>query len=161
FVLSDNTFTSQLDESFTSHQYLIAAQAQQAVNTPGGAWGCSGGKKDTVQTLQQDRSYGNNEVACFDYQTLGDELDAAGLSWRFYTSSIGSDGGTYSAYQAVKHIANGPDWAADVITPQTNFLTDVGNGFLANVTWITPTCANSDHMGCGGNTGPSWVASIV
>jgi len=29
------------------------------------------------------------------------------------------------------------------------------------VSWITPTCANSDHAGCGSNTGPSWVASLV
>jgi phospholipase C len=29
------------------------------------------------------------------------------------------------------------------------------------VTWITPTCKNSDHATCDGNTGPSWVASLV
>ena len=29
------------------------------------------------------------------------------------------------------------------------------------ISWITPTCENSDHAGCGSNTGPEWVASIV
>ena len=29
------------------------------------------------------------QKACFDYQTLGDELDNANLSWRFYASRYG------------------------------------------------------------------------
>jgi phospholipase C len=29
------------------------------------------------------------------------------------------------------------------------------------VSWVTPTCTNSDHAGCGGKTGPQWVASLV
>jgi phospholipase C len=32
---------------------------------------------------------------------------------------------------------------------------------LRAVSWITPTCENSDHAGCGSNTGPQWVASLV
>ncbi len=30
------------------------------------------------------------------------------------------------------------------------------------MSWITPTCLNSDHAGvCGSLTGPQWVASLV
>ncbi|MBV8530846.1 MAG: hypothetical protein JO104_05975, partial [Candidatus Eremiobacteraeota bacterium] len=54
-----------------------------------------------------------------------------------------------------------PDWNNDIITPQTQFFNDVSNGKLRSVSWITPTCANSDHAGCGSNTGPQWVASLV
>ncbi|MGB8519453.1 MAG: alkaline phosphatase family protein, partial [Candidatus Tumulicola sp.] len=61
----------------------------------------------------------------------------------------------------VRHIRFGPDWKTDVITPQTRFIKDVSNGTLANVTWITPICANSDHVNCGGGHGPSWVTSLV
>jgi len=32
---------------------------------------------------------------------------------------------------------------------------------LPAVSWITPTCKNSDHAGCAGKTGPAWVASLV
>jgi phospholipase C len=172
FVLSDNTFTSQLDESFVAHQYLIAAQAASSVNLPTGEWGCDGGATDTVATLTSKRTLGPSQVACFNYTTLGDELDAASLSWRFYTSALedcrnctgigqSGNGAAWSAYQAVSHIRYGSDWTSDVITPQNQFLTDVGNGTLANVTWITPVCANSDHVACGGGTGPEWVASLV
>ena len=45
--------------------------------------------------------------------------------------------------------------------PNTNFFDDVKSGRMRAVSWITPTCANSDHAGCGSNTGPSWVASLV
>ena len=121
WVLSDRTFASQLDESFVAHQYLIAAQAHDAVNTPNGPWGCIANKHDVVATIEPDRSYGGFERPCFNYKTLGDELDAAGLPWRFYTSEAvsptGGTAGLWSAYRAVRHIRRGPDWKKDVITP--------------------------------------------
>ena len=61
----------------------------------------------------------------------------------------------------MKHIRYGPDWSKDVITPQTQFFNDVAAGNLANVTWITPVCANSDHVSCGGNRDRSGSANLV
>jgi len=166
WVLADDMFQSQLDESFVAHQYVIAAQAQSSVDLPGGLWGCNGGEENFVSTITQARdTYGPVQVPCFDYQTLGDELDAADLSWRFYTSRYGSpssgSGGTWSSYQAIRHIYYGPDWIKDVITPQSRFLTDIPAGKLATFTWITPQCYDSDHVNCGGGYGPSWVAALV
>ncbi|HYL27857.1 MAG TPA: alkaline phosphatase family protein [Candidatus Nitrosotalea sp.] len=162
WVLADNMFATQLDESFVAHQYIIAGQAQSSVDVPFGPWGCDGGSGDVVQTITQQRTIGNTQVACFDYQTLGDELDTAGLSWRFYTSKYSKPlSGLWSAYQAVKHIYEGPDWKKDIITPQKRFLTDVKAGKLASMTWVTPLCPDSDHLNCGGGFGPSWVSSVV
>jgi phospholipase C len=165
WVLADHMFQSQLDDSFAAHQYIIAAQAQSAVNLPFAQWGCGYQGIDFVQTLTQKRALGQDEAPCFDYLTLGDELDRAGLSWRFYTSKYNtpsSDGGAFwSSYQAVKHIYYGRDWRKDVITPQQRFLLDVPAGKLANFTWITPECFDSDHTNCGGGYGPSWVAALV
>ena len=48
-----------------------------------------------------------------------------------------------------------------MINPPSQFLVDVKGGSLRDVTWITPTCANSDHPGCDSDTGPSWVTSVV
>ena len=42
YVLADNTFSSNIDASFVSHQYEIAAQAGQSVNNPSALWGCDG-----------------------------------------------------------------------------------------------------------------------
>jgi phospholipase C len=167
WVVADHMFQSQLDESFVGHQYAIAAQAASAVDLPATlVWGCPGGRYDTVATITQNRDPGGPyEQACFDYTTLGDELDKAGLSWRFYAVTYGDDsggnGGTWSAYQAVKHIFYGPDWKKDVISPNWKFITDVRKGKLANFTWITPECEDSDHLECGGGYGPSWVTALV
>jgi|HubBroStandDraft_4_1064222.scaffolds.fasta_scaffold00001_377 phospholipase C len=181
YVVADQMYASNFDmSSYVSHQYTIAAQAAQTTNYPAANWGCPGGPYDTIPTITTNppRGYGASVVDCFDYQTLGDELDAAGLSWAFYANPLGIVGaggtkcgtgvrkaygerGIWSSYQAVKHICYGPDWNDDVITPPSQFLTDVAGGSLRAVTWITPTCANSDHPGCNSDTGPSWVTSIV
>jgi phospholipase C len=163
-VLADKMFASQLDESFVAHQYIIAAQAAWTVNIPLGTWGCGGGSYDTLPTITRKRTLGPRVEPCFDYRTLGDELDAAHLTWRFYASKYGSrssgSGSGWSAYQAVKHIRYGHDWKK-VISPNWTFITDVRAGKLANFTWITPVCADSDHVACGGGYGPSWVAALV
>ncbi|HTU80621.1 MAG TPA: alkaline phosphatase family protein [Candidatus Acidoferrales bacterium] len=174
-VLADHNFQSHLDESFVGHQYLIAAQADSAVDLPSLAleWGCPGpgGRKPAssapvslVSTITVKRQYGKEESACFDYKTLADELTAAGLTWKFYAGAYeepSGSSGEWSAYQAVRHIFYSKAWTDDVITPQTRFITDVAAGKLANVTWITPICNNSDHANCGGGFGPSWVAALV
>ena len=166
WVLADKMFQSQLDLSFAAHQYVIAAQAAWSVDLPSGDWGCSGGSGDTVATITRGRNPAGRAIEpCFDYQTLGDELDAAKLSWRFYASEYGSkssgDGAVWSSYQAVRHIYYGPDWKKDVVSPNWKFITDVRAGKLANFTWVTPVCKDSDHVSCGGGYGPSWVAALV
>jgi phospholipase C len=162
YVLADEMYASNFDaSSFISHQYIIAGQGNFAVNYPYTYWGCGGGYADDIATVSFTRQVGNPVLACFDSPTLGDEMDAAGLSWAYYTSKIVNQGGFWSAYQAIKHIYEGPDWKKDVFAPQTHFFSDVKQGKLRDLTWVTPTCENSDHAGCRSKTGPSWVASLV
>jgi phospholipase C len=163
YVLADRMFASNLDESsFVSHQYIIAGQASAALNYPlGGPWGCGGGSEDTIATLTQQRTIGPNISPCLNNETLADELDAAGLSWKYYTASLLGNGGYWNAFAAIRHIRYGSDWKNDVISPQTRFFGDIKKKGLAAVTWITPTCQNSDHAGCDSDSGPKWVASLV
>ncbi|HEX3670385.1 MAG TPA: alkaline phosphatase family protein [Candidatus Cybelea sp.] len=163
YVLADRMFASNFDaSSFISHQYIIAGQANTAVNYPDSSWGCEGGYADLIGTVTPQRTlYGGYVRVCFDDTTLGDELDAAGIPWAFYAASYSSGYiNLWSAYQAIRHVYYGPDWKKDVL-PNTSFFDDVERGRLRTVSWITPTCANSDHAGCGSNTGPSWVTSLV
>lgn len=165
YVLGDEMFASNFDQSsFVAHQYLIAAQSESAVNFPSkNEWGCEGGSEDTIPTVTRQREidYSDSERICFDYKTLGDELDDANVSWRYYTAHTPyGNGAFWSAYSAVKHIYYGADWKKNVIDPQTKFFNDVKSDLPA-VSWITPTCQNSDHASCRGNTGPEWVASLV
>jgi len=164
YVLADQMYASNFDaSSFISHQYIISGQAGGgAVNYPYNAWGCPGGPSDMISKVGPQRQipYGN-EVVCWDPTTLGDELDTAGLPWAFYATSYSGYVTIWSAYQAINHIYNGPDWGKDVFTSKSQFFNDISSGKLRAVSWITPTCGNSDHAGCGSNTGPSWVTSLV
>jgi phospholipase C len=162
YVIGDRMFTSHLDaSSFISHQYIIRANASSSVDYPSSTWGCDGGPSDQVNTINQQRQIGSPITPCYDTQTLGDELDTAKLSWGYYTASIYGDGNIWNAYQAIKHIRYGKDWSRNVITPQTKFFDVISSGKLPVVSWVTPTCENSDHAGCGSNTGPAWVTSLV
>jgi phospholipase C len=157
YVLADHMFASQIDASYVSHQYAIAGQANHAVDFPSGVWGCDG-PQDTITRLTETRSYGRQMPVCQDYMTLGDELDAAGLTWRYYAFSKQS---LWVAYRSIHHIFRGPDWKTNVIGSPARVLTDIQHGRLANVAWVTPTAANSDHPGGLSTTGPAWVASVV
>jgi phospholipase C len=161
YVLGDETFASNLDASFIAHQYAVAAFANHSVDVPGGSWGCEGGKSDQIRTLTAQRTYGSYVVACYDFPTLGTAADKARLTWRYYCGSLSDSDGLWSAYQADRKVYKGPDWSADVINPQSQFLTDVASGMLANVTWVAPTLLTSDHPGLDASQGPAWVASIV
>lgn len=166
YVLADRMYASNLDESsFISHQYIVAAQAMQSYNWPGtDEWGCEGGPNDEIYMLGPKRQYPDgHESVCFKDTSLGEEADNAGVTWAAYSVAVGPQlgGGGWNGYQANSHIYNGPDWKKDYITPPSQFLTDVSNGALRQITWITPTLTNSDHAGSKSNTGPSWIASLV
>lgn len=167
YVLADEMYASNLDaSSFISHQYIIAAQADAAVNYPSNSWGCLGSEyygPDEIQTITQQREYGNAIPVCWNNNTIGAEMDTAHHTWAYYATTVTNEfaGGIWSAYQNISPIFNGPDWSSDVISPQTQFFDDVKAGKLRDVTWITPTFMNSDHAGSDSLTGPGWVASVV
>ncbi len=48
-----------------------------------------------------------------------------------------------------------------MIIPQSQVLTDIANGQLAQVSWVIPDGTHSDHAESNDGSGPSWVASIV
>ncbi len=163
YVLADQMYASNFDgSSFVSHQYIIAAQSEAAVNYPP-VWGCEGGSGDFIQKVGPERQIPDGrEEPCFNDTSLGQEADNAGVSWAYYAVAVRPGGfGLWSAYQANHYVYNGPDWNKDVISPPSAFLNDVSNGNLRQISWVTPTCPNSDHAACNSATGPQWVASLV
>ncbi len=184
YVLADRMFQSNIDQSFAAHLYLIAGQAGRSANVPNGyPWGCDASAGTTVPTLSNQRRIRKRVFPCFDFPTLADELNAKGLSWRYYAPQVRSAavwrqfralrkqgksapqkpdfGGNWSSFDAIAHERFGPTWTTNEISPETRFLTDVRAGKLANVTWVVPDWRNSDHSDSQSDTGPSWVASIV
>lgn len=162
YTLADNFYTSQIDSSYDAHLFLVAARSR-IVNLPDGApWGCDAPSGVTVPLMLPNRMAGPGVFPCYDDPTLGSELDAKGLDWRFYAPAIGGNlGNIWSSYDSYSGIRYGTDWATKVVAPETTVLSDVQNGHLAPVTWVVPDFEDSDHPGSGSAAGPSWVASVV
>ncbi len=161
YVLGDRMFQSNTGPSFVAHQYMIAGQsANVAENPTGSVWGCDADPGTTAALLGPNGTDLPGVYPCFDYQTIADLLDDKGVTWRYYAPASGDSFFILSAYQAIRHIRFGQDWNDNVISPQNRVLTDIKHGELAQVTWIVPDWAHSDHPGSG-SEGPDWVAAII
>ena len=162
YVLADRFFSSQADGSFVGHQYLIAGQAGHTWGVPARSpWGCDD-PGNTVGLLDAQGQITHDVVApCFTYASLGEALDAKGVSWRYYAPPASDPAYIWSAYDSIKAVREGPDWTNNIVSPQTQFLQDVANGTLADVTWIVPDVSDSDHPGVPNTQGPAWVTSVV
>jgi phospholipase C len=165
YTFADRMFQSNSGPSYPAHEYLIAGQSELVDENPHDltmyqGWGCDSPPGTTTKVLGPNGEDLTGPFPCFDYKTLADVMDSAGVTWRYYAPAIGSSGGVWSAFDAIRHIRYGPDWSK-VISPETDVLTDIAAGSLADVTWVVPSQANSDHPKMGSKTGPQWVASIV
>jgi phospholipase C len=171
YTFADHMFQTNQGPSFPAHQFLLAGTSAPTATSPlfaasdiygsyGHAdWdmGCGGPAGEATTLIDPEGHESKSTFPCFDHPTLTDLLDNAGLTWLYYTSALKS---IWTAPNAISHIRNGDDWAK-VILPQTQILTDIANGELANVSWVTPSGQASDHPWMNRGLGPSWVASIV
>jgi phospholipase C len=174
YALGDRAFSSNNGPTFVSHQYLIAGESGHAVEVPNGQpWGCDAQDKAIWAPLL---AYGQADppvyskaagvevqgpFPCYTFPTIVQNLDAAGITWKYYAAKEGT-GRDLEPFQADKKVWNNPTDHANIISPDTQVLNDIYSGNLAQVSWITPTGLKSDHPGpATGNKGPSWVGSIV
>ena len=167
YALSDRMFQSNNSASYPAHQYVIAAQSANVINVPTAIpWGCDAPAGTTVTMVRTDGSaYQSTLPPCFDYQTVGDTLDAAGKTWAYYSPPIGAPGdlagSLWTPFDAIRHIRYGSDWSQNEIAPETTILSDIANGRLRDVSFVTPDALNSDHARFPSTSGPAWVSSIV
>jgi phospholipase C len=203
WVLADEMFQTQGSGSFTAHQDLIrggtcftpapscnlaspSKETLSFVDNPGTfPWGCDamGGHMPYINIYGEE--FRNGPFPCsnkFDdypsggYKTLRDLLDAAGVSWKYYTPCFSSKaqtgcspsngcpecaGGTLNAFDLIYPVRYGSEWGTNVSWPDTNIFTDISNGALPAVSWVVPQDDEDDHPGEPVDHGPEWVASIV
>ncbi len=163
YALADNMFSSRLVPSFPGHLLLIAGKSDPSEDpTDPVNWGCDSKPGTTVGVFGSGETEVNpGPFPCFDYQTLGDLMDKAGVTWRYYTGQIGNTiDAAVNTYDAIQHIRNGPDWTTNIVYPQTNILNDISTCNLPNVSYVTPPGLSSDHAGSFSASGPGWVGSI-
>ena len=184
YVFADRMFQTNQGPSFPAHQFIISGTSAPtatstsfvAGNVAGGtttsAVGCIAPSNNYVQVLDPTGK-ASTIYPCFEHPTLTDLLDAAGVSWRYYTPTAGS---IWTAPNAIQHMC-GPnvpppnatsctaaEWTSNVMIANTGaptVLQDIASGKLASVSWVIPSGTVSDHAGMNNGSGPSWVASIV
>ncbi len=165
YTFGDRMFQTNEGPSYPAHQFIFAGTSEPETgsdllvseNPVTGKPGCLSSEQAQVAVIDPAGSEAETVTSCFEHQTLSDLLDAKGVSWRYYAPVTT---GIWVAPNSIGHIQAGPDWA-NVVTPETQVLTDISSGTLAQVSWVTPTAAESDHAKSNNGTGPSWVASVV
>jgi phospholipase C len=175
FVLADRMYSSLQGPSFPNHLYTVGAQSGGAIANPNAAkrWGCDSATGTLVTTLNGQGEFGS-QYPCFDFKTLADELNTAGVSWKYYAPGQDQSGYVWSILNAINHIRNSSYWTNNVVD-YTQFITDAKNGTLPAVSWLITDFAHSEHppasMCSGENTtvsemnavmqGPDWDSTAV
>jgi len=188
YTFGDRMFQTNQGPSFPAHQYIISGtaaiaersnfDAAEIPSSSNGVAGCIALPStfvSIIDTTNPDPATNETETMypCFEHPTLTDLLDAAQISWKYYTPSAGS---IWTGPDAIQHMCGpnapppnatactAPEWTNHVVLEgqQNQILNDIAAGQLPTVSWVIPNGNASDHPGGGyqGN-GPSWVASIV
>ncbi len=178
YTFGDRMFQTNEGPSLPAHQFIISGTSAPtatstsfaAENTSGGA-GCLSAPTVMVKLINSSGVESSSQFPCFEHATLIDELDAKGVSWRYYTVDAGVNAALWNGPDAIQHLCqpqmqNGTlvctaaDWS-HVILNNTQILNDIANQQLPQVSWVIPTGQTSDHALLNDGSGPSWVASVV
>lgn len=195
YVLADAMFQTQGSGSFSAHQDLIRGgtalggaygSGPSLIDSPSGyPWGCDAPPKTTTDLITTSGKWelGAGPFPCTkdfpysgssSYTTLATLLDAASISWKYYSPCFKYSGGSscnnqctgcagalLNAFDVIWSVRNGPEWGTNVSMPETNILTDITNGALPAVSWVIAEDSDNDHLGEKTDDGPAWVASVV
>ncbi len=176
YSFSNSMYQTNQGPSLPAHLFLFAGTSQPVKRSPYfeselQEGGCI---LDRVGTfIAPDGEEDVRLSACINPQTLSELLESNGLTWRYYAADkrTSSDPMYLIAPTSIRSICVGPnsdktacigsDWLDNVTRFPTQVLTDIANGNLASVSWVTPAASYSDHPAANTGGGPAWVASIV
>lgn len=173
YTFADNAFQTNQGPSFPAHCYLLSGTCTQsngasliaAENPYGSPGGCDSSPSASVQMIDSSGGEYHFAFPCFSRTSILTLLDNAGVPWKYYQANQGT--GLWNAVDALKNYCpllpcdSNPEFAQNVVSPSSQVLTDIANGNLASVVFVTPTALASDHAGVTNGTGPAWVASVV
>jgi phospholipase C len=123
------------------------------------SWGCDAVTGTTVK-LQTASGQNSNVFPCFSNTTLGDLLEAEGVSWKSYAPSQNASGYQWNAYSAIDQIRNTSLWSQRVVD-LTQFVTDAQNGNLPSVSWLVPDTVDSEHAPESTCVGENWTVQQI
>jgi phospholipase C len=161
FALADQAFSSIHSDSMPNHLYTVAAQSGGVISNPNSntAVGCNSPPGTTV-TAMNTEGYTSSIYPCFQFSTLANSLQNAGLSWKYYAPAPGQSGSEWSILNTIDSIYNTSLW--NNVVPNSQFVTDAANGTLPAVSWMTPPAIDSEHpKGRSTCYGENWTVSMI
>ncbi|MDP9331211.1 MAG: hypothetical protein M3P11_11305 [Actinomycetota bacterium] len=183
YTLADRFFSSIYGPTGVEHLWTFASQSDRLVDheRPGQfgtgrrefcddpfetAWSfrkLSAAQRQEVFALENEGSTGADAVKafwqlrwpCTDVKVLPDLLRAAGISWKEYRG----ENQWVQPLRMVPHVRFGPMWQN--VTSSAQFLTDVNDGHLPAVSWLTPPFYLSDHPPTSICAGENWTVEML
>jgi phospholipase C len=155
FAISDRFFSSVHGPSLPNHLYSVAAQSGGVIENMTGSTGgtnCDGSTTGTVPVMD-DKGQITQHSPCFDFQTLPDVLEAAGISWKYYADWGG-------VLYCIRHLKRGPLWSQR-IAESSAFVDDAAKGKLPAVSWIIPPAGMGEHPPEGTCAGENWTVNLL
>ena len=188
FVLADHFFTSMYGPTFPEHLYTVAAQAKGIVDnkgttdhagnycddptefTPHFIDDLTDAQKKKIMSYEEHftvdfpnmiykiNPYWEQIRTCIDVKTLPDELQKAGISWKYYANHDQ----WMNALQAIRHDRFDPAMWGKVQPPE-NFIHDVKAGQMPSVSWLIPPESYNEHPGVGVSVcaGENWTVTQI
>jgi phospholipase C len=186
FVLADHFFTSMYGPTLPEHLYTVAAQAnfivdnKSTTDVPGNYCddeteyatrfepGQARRFEERIMELEREIAQNGSNTydladywrrirLCFDIEVLPDQLEEAGISWKYYAN----ENAWMNALQMIRHVRFGPMW--DKVEPPENFVQDVRRGEMPQVSWIVPSESYNEHPGGAKSVcaGENWTVHQV
>ena len=167
FLLGDRFFSSAQGPSFPNHLYAISAQSGGAHDNPrrtgafrsSNTFGCDAPAGQTV-TVVDSEGHEKQVRPCFNFSTEGDLLNKAKIDWAYYAANPDQLGYIWSAYSAISHIRETPQWHRHVL-PVDNLITDINKDRLPPVTWVAPRYEVSEHPQYNFCLGENWSTRVI
>ncbi|PZS08171.1 MAG: hypothetical protein DLM70_02930 [Chloroflexi bacterium] len=164
FTLDDRFFSTVRGPSFPNHLFTMLVAGSVAANPyPTTSYvGCDAARGTYVDSVSRN---GERTVVqpCFDYKTIADSLDAAGLDWKYFGKPYqlhSPQGYLWSAFSAIRHIRYGPDWTKHVVD-YTQFDRDVRTNRLPPVSWLLEPAEVSDQPPYSVCQGENWTVQRI
>ncbi|HVI08017.1 MAG TPA: alkaline phosphatase family protein [Candidatus Binatia bacterium] len=163
FVLADNAYSSFRGATWPNHLYMVGGQSEGVFLNPllgsqtPNSWGCDSPTGTYTRMLDITTGIVTSPFPCLDFQTIVDNLETAGVSWKYYAPGEGQSGYTFSALDSINHIRNGPLWAN--VVSDKDFITDATNGTLPAVSWLVTGSPNNEHPPESTCVGENWTVN--
>ena len=167
FTLADKMFSSMHAPSFPNHVFTVAAQTGNIISQTKNPLdpadrpaACADAGPGATVKIMDPRGTVLDVFPCFDFETMGDLLTDAGISWRSYAPK----GFGWSGFVAINHIRNTDQWALHAVNDNLKddfFAQDALAGNLPAVTWLVSQGGASDHAPWSICSGENWLSKQI